>query len=464
MLSGAAAIILLVSCSSTPNPKSALRHSLQTIGDVHSIQYSGSGVNGDFGQALASGAEWPRREVVRYSRTIDYDQKSSSEEIEFAQEVFGGKKQNAEVSGDKAWGVRANGPLPQPANAEERQLQIWMTPHGFVKGALAAADTKYDAAGSIVFTALGKYKIAGNINDPGYVTRVETTLANPVLGDTPETIVYSDYKEYSGATFPTKILQRQGGFPVWDLAINYVRANPPAALAVPDEVKNAPPPAVSVQSSKIADGVWFLGGGSHHSVLVEFKDYAAVIEAPLNEERSLAVLAEAKKLVPDKPVKYVISTHHHFDHAGGLRAYVAQGVTIVTHESNKEYFEKLFQRPATLAPDLLAKNSKAPVIETVSDKYALTDGKQTIEVYPVEGDNHTEELLVAYLPGPKILVEADSYSPAAENTPPPSTPPPNAATLYNNIQRLKLNVATIAPIHGRGPVPFAEFKRFVGKS
>ena len=178
----------------------------------------------------------------------------------------------------------------------------------------------------------------------------------------------------------------------------------------------------------------------------------------------MAVLAEARKLIPNKPVKYLISTHHHFDHSGGLRTYVAEGATIVTHQSNKPYFEKTFKAPATLAPDEQAKKPKKANIVAVTDKYVLSDGKQTIEVYSTQGDMHTDELLVAYLPGPKILVEADSYSPGPPNAPAPAAAPPNAVTLYDNIQRLKLDVATIVGIHGRGPVPMAEFLKFIGKS
>jgi glyoxylase-like metal-dependent hydrolase (beta-lactamase superfamily II) len=99
----------------------------------------------------------------------------------------------------------------------------------------------------------------------------------------------------------------------------------------------------------------------------------------------------------------------------------------------------------------------------VTDKYVLTDGTQTIEAYATEGDTHTDELLVFYLPKPKILVEADSFSPGPPNTPPPSPAPPNAITLSKNIQRLKLNVVTIAPIHGRGPVPMSELMKFIAK-
>ncbi len=284
-----------------------------------------------------------------------------------------------------------------------------------------------------------------------------------MLGDTPVVTTYSDYKDYNGVKFPTKILQTQGGFAVWDLTVNKVEPNAPADLPVPDAVQSATVPKATVDSAKLADGVWYMTGGTHHSLVVEFKDYMAIIEGPLNEERSLAVMAEAKKLVPGKPINYVISTHHHFDHAGGLRTYVAQGATVVTHDSNKDYFQKTFMAPATLSPDMQAKSPKMPIIQGVTDKFVLTDGKQTIEVYATQGDTHTDEMLVAYLPKSRILVEADSYSPAAAGTPPPSPAPPNAVNLYNNIQRLKLNVATIAPIHGRGAVPMAEFLKFIGK-
>lgn len=458
--------VLMTACTKDAN--SVLNSAQNAMGNPKSIQFSATGMNAFFGQALSAGKEWPRRDLASYTRAINYDAKSSREEMTFAQPVFGGQQQNAEVNGNKAWNTGANGPNPQPAAAEERQLQIWLTPHGFVKGALAAgnASMKEGEAGSrlITFKALGKYDVTGTIDSNNMVTKVETIEANPVLGDMPVVATFSDYKDFSGIKFPIKIVQTQGGFPVWELTITNVQPNAPADLPIPDKVQSAAAPAVKVDMARLGDGIWFLSGGSHHSLVIEFKDYIAVIEAPLNEERSMAVLAEAKKLVPKKPVKYVISTHHHFDHSGGLRTYVAEGATVVTYESNKEFFEKTVQAPATLEPDAQSKAPKPAAFQTVSDKWVLTDGKQTIEVYATQGDTHTDELLIAYLPGSRTLVEADAYSPGPPNTSPPSPAPPNAVNLYNNIQRLKLNVVTIAPIHGRGPVPLTEFRKFIGKA
>jgi glyoxylase-like metal-dependent hydrolase (beta-lactamase superfamily II) len=205
-------------------------------------------------------------------------------------------------------------------------------------------------------------------------------------------------------------------------------------------------------------------GGSHHSLVVAFDEYAAVIEAPLDEQRSMAVLAEAKKLVPGKPVRYVLTTHHHFDHIGGLRTYAAEGATIVTHQSNVPYLEKTLIAPATISPDMQAKNQRTPMLQGVSDKHEITDGKQTIQIYATKGDTHTNEYTLIYLPGPRILVEADAFSPGPPGAAPPATPPPNAVALYDSLQQLKLNVATIAPIHGRGAVPMMELRKFIGRN
>jgi glyoxylase-like metal-dependent hydrolase (beta-lactamase superfamily II) len=459
--------LAIAGCSTTKDANGVLQDAQTAMGNVNSIQYSGTGMNAFFGQALTAGQEWPRRELSSFTRAVNYEQRSGRDELNFAQPTFGGQQQNAQVNGDKAWNMGPNGPVPQLAAAEERQLQIWLTPHGFIKGAIAAGDatltTPTEGTNVISFTALGKYKVDGTIDAQNLVTKVETKVPNPVLGDTDLVATYSDYKDFGGVQFPTKILVEQGGFPVWDLTVANVTPNAPLDVPIPETVQAATVAPVQTASTKLADGVWHITGGSHHSVLVEFNDYLAVAEAPLTEERSLAVLAEAKKLVPNKPVRYVLTTHHHFDHTGGLRTYVAEGATVVTHQSNVPFLENALAAPATIAPDTQAKSMKRPTFQGVSEKYVITDGKQTIEVYPTAGDTHTNEYTLIYLPASKILVEGDAYSPGPADAPPPATPPPNAVALSNEIDRLKLDVTTIAPIHGRGAVPVAELRKFVGK-
>ncbi len=463
----AALAVALNGCSQPRDAASVLRDAQEAMGNPTSIQYSGTGMNAFFGQAVTAGEEWPRRELAKFLRTINYETRSASEELEFTQPTFPSQQQNAHVNGDKAWNVGPNGPVAQPAAAEERQLHIWLTPHGFIRAAMAAGDatlSEGEGASTIAFTALGKFRVEGTIDAQNLVTRVATTIPTPVLGDTDVLATYSNYRDSGGVQFPGRIEIAQGGFPLWELDVTGVTPNAPLDLPVPEAVAAATAPAVQAASTELAPGVWHVAGGSHHSVVVEFAEYLAVVEAPLDEARSQAVIAEARRLAPNKPIRYALTTHHHFDHTGGLRTYVAEGATVVTHASNVAYFEKTLTAPATLAPDAQGRNPQKPVLEGVSDKFEITDGKQRIEVYATKGDTHTSEYTLVYLPGPGILIEGDAYSPGPPDAAPPATPPPNAVTLDDAIRSLKLNVRTIAPIHGRGAVPIAELRRFIGRT
>jgi glyoxylase-like metal-dependent hydrolase (beta-lactamase superfamily II) len=461
----AAAVLAVAGCGGSGTASSVIEDAQATMGNPASLEYSGTGMNAFFGQALIAGQEWPRRELSSFTRTINYEQRSARDELTFAQPVFGGQQQNAQVSGDRAWNMGADGPVPQPAAAEERQLHIWLTPHGFLKAAAAAPDatlTEGEGGRVIAFTAMNKYRVEGTIDEQNLVTRVATAIPNPVMGDTEVVAAYSGYRGFEGVQFPSQIRIDQGGFPLWELNVTSVTPNAPLDLPVPEAVGAATAAQVQTMSTPLGDGVWHITGGSHHSVLVEFDEYLAVVEAPLNEARSVAVLAEARRLVPNKPVRYVLTTHHHFDHSGGLRTYVAEGATVVTHESNVAFFRQALAAPATIDPDMQGKAMREPMLQGVSDRFEITDGRQSVEVYATMGDTHTGEYTLVYLPRQRILVEGDAYSPGPADAPPPATPPPNAVALYRDIQRLKLNVATIAPIHGRGAVPIAELRRFVG--
>ena len=455
--------------------------------DLKSIQYSGIGSNANLGQGVNPTAPWPRFDVTSYTRTINYTESSSKEELTRIQgnnpvrgggaPILGEQKQSNEVAGNFAWNVAGPNQVAQfGATLEERKLQIWMTPHGFLKAAklgngcainweCEAKVSKKTEAGkpqTVISVGFGKYPMEAYVDDKNMITKVEAKFANPVLGDMLITTTYSDYKDYGGVKFPTRITQTQGPYPTFDLMVKDVKPNAPAPLPVPDGVKTAEAPRNDVSVQLLADGVWYLTGGTHHSLVVEFKDYMAIIEAPLSEARSEAVLAEAKRLVINKPVKYLINTHQHFDHSGGLRTYVAEGATIVTHPMNKAFYDQMFKMKPTIAPDRLAKTPKVPVILPVMDRYVLTDGAQKIEIYAMKDDNHNEGMLIAYIPAGKILVEADEFNPPAADAPPPLSPPASSLNLYDNIQRLKLDVSKIAPIHGR-LVSMADFHKFLGK-
>jgi glyoxylase-like metal-dependent hydrolase (beta-lactamase superfamily II) len=469
-----AVIALYAGITSAQDAKARLQAASKAMGDVQSIQYSGTGKLDTFGQSWTPTSAWPATNITSYTKTIDYASKSAKEELTRVEpnppirgggRPFGGEdKQVNFVSGSYAWDQPRSSPVPQMGAAAERQLQIWLTPSGFLKAAMEnGATAKKGTMGTTVSFKTGKFTVEGTIDAQNLVTRTQTWIPNTVLGDMPVETLYSDYKDFGGVKFPAKIVQKQGGFPVLELTVTSVKANPGLEVTVPESVKTATPPAVRVVSQKIAEGVWFMGGGSHNSVLVEFPTYLAMIEAPLGDARSMAVMAEAKKLVPGKPIKYLINSHHHFDHLGGVRAYVAEGATIISNEMNVPFYNKIFSAPHDLAPDELAKNPKKAEIIPVKEKYVLSEGDRSIEIYHVDGDFHNADIQMMYLPKEKILVEADDYTPDAPGVPAPSGPRPKMfeANLSKQLQRLKLDVVTIAPLHGV-VVPFSEFEKAVG--
>ena len=188
-----------------------------------------------------------------------------------------------------------------------------------------------------------------------------------------------------------------------------------------------------------------------------------VVEGIGNEARSLAVLDEIAKLIPNKPVRYVINTHAHYDHAGGLRTYVAKGVTVVTHEINKPFFEKVWARPRTIAPDLLSKSPKPAILESVSDKKVMTDGTRTIEIYFMQGTSHNVANLMVYMPKEGLLYWGDGYNPPVGNDPRDfGRTPEQMIDLYRVITMNHLDVKTIAPAHGSGAKPFDDLKKAIG--
>jgi glyoxylase-like metal-dependent hydrolase (beta-lactamase superfamily II) len=218
-----------------------------------------------------------------------------------------------------------------------------------------------------------------------------------------------------------------------------------------------------VTVEKLADGVYYVKGGSHHSIAIDQKDHVIVVEGPQNEARSSAVIAKVKETIPNKPIKYLINTHAHFDHSGGLRTYVDEGATIVTHEMNRPYYEQAWAAPRTLNPDRLAQSKRTATFETFTDKHVLTDGNRAVEVYQIAGGGHNDAFAMVYLPREKILIEADAYTPAAADAPPPGMPNPFAVNLYDNIMKLKLDVRQIAALHGPRLTTLADLRAFIGQ-
>jgi glyoxylase-like metal-dependent hydrolase (beta-lactamase superfamily II) len=469
----AALVLFFPLAGSAQDGQVALEAAAKAMGtaNLKSIEYTGSGVNFAVGQSVAPGAPWPRFDLKSYTRSVNYETASHREDLVRSRAdsvprgggapAMGEARQTLVVNGDHAWNVTGPTAAPAPVALIERQLQLWTTPHGVIKAAMANNATVQGR--TIAFAVPGRFTVKASLDDKNLVERVEAVFSNAVVGDMPFEVSYSDYRDFGGVKFPMRIHQTVGAFPTLDLTVNEVRPNAPVDIQVPDNVRQATNPYSRVTSQVVTEGVWYLSGGTHHSVAIEMKDYVIVVDGPLNDERAVAVIGEVKRLAPNKPIRYVVNSHHHFDHSGGIRAFVAEGATVVTHEVNRPFFERALAAPAAVTPDRLAKAPRKATVEGVRDKLVLTDGTRTVEILHIAGNLHADGLLMVYLPREKLLSQADAYSPLALNVAPPAVANPNTVNLADNITRLGLAVDQLLPLHGR-IVPLSELNKTIGRS
>jgi glyoxylase-like metal-dependent hydrolase (beta-lactamase superfamily II) len=471
--------VVLVWTASAQDAKAVIGNASKAMGvdTLKTVQYSATGLDFALGQAPNPSSPWPKFINKSYTRAINFETPASRvDRVRMQgenpprgggqQPVVGEQPQNQTII------VNANTPWAQ-------QLEIWMMPHGFLRAAAARNATvesrtiggkKYNV---VSFVGDNKARVNGYINEQNLVERVETLIDNAFLGDMPFEAIYSDYKDVGGAQFPMHIVQKQGGHPTFDLNVADVKVNAAVDIQPPQGRGGAPAaaaapaaPANPTPSEKLGDGVYLITGG-YAIIAVDFKDHIALIESGQNEARALAVIAEAKRLIPNKPIRYVINTHSHIDHSSGLRAFVAEGSTILTHQVNKAYLEKVLSTPHTLNPDKAQQSGKKPVVEAVGDKKVLTDGTHVIELYHLKNFPHHDGMLIAYLPNEKVLLQADAYNPQATTAKPLVPPSPFTTSLLDNVQRLKLDVQRVVPVHypaDNRVVTMAEIARWVGRT
>lgn len=431
------------------------------VDGVTSITYSGTAANGNFGQSKSIAGPLATTAITKYTRAIDFSQPSSRAT---------GPTQPPPVPG-------APPPTPgtfnqniPPSASWANLIEIWITPWGFIKGAATnnATVRSQRIAGKpysvVSWTPPRKspsgqdYKITGYVNDQNLIERVETWVEHPVLGDMHVEATYSNYRDFGGLKIPTRIVQKRAGIQTFEATIAEASANPaniaellqpPAPPAGRGAGPGAPPagPAAppAVQSEKMGEGVYRITGG-YVALAVEFRDHVVVLEGGQPEARGLAVIGEVKRLFPNKPIRYVVNTHAHFDHSGGLAPFAAEGVTIITHDNNRTFLEKALSAPRTLLGDALAKSNRKPKVEGAGTKRALTDGTQMIELHYIQGLEHSDGMLVAFLPKEKILFTGDFNIPAAGQPVSPAI-----KTLVDNVDRLKLDFERHVLVHAPNP-------------
>lgn len=508
---GAVSTLALVWVLSAQSPaQKVIDDSMKAMGvsDAKTLTLKGEGGDGAVGQQLDAHSDyWRWYKNTDVVRSYDFEAKG-----------YRTKRTKGEGNVPPGGGNGTTTPAPTQnqdqvtmANNFNSQVEMAMTPIGFLKMAQANNATltsktekgkKWTVLSYPMTGGQGKATYAttvnGYIDDKNLVQKVEVTISQDFLGDIKWDAQFTDWKDFGGVKFPTKIVQRQWHPKIFELNVTDVKVNepvdltPPAAKGKggppggagggkggpggekggpggPGAAKGGAPAAPTAEVSEDLGGGFWLVTRGYGAIVVNFKDYIMLVEGAANDMRMDQVIAEAKRLVPNKPIRYIVNTHFHFDHTTGLRAAVANGITIITHKNNKGLFEDVMANSHALVPDeLQGKNPRPKVkLEYVDDKKVYSDGEHTVELYRIEGSTHNNAMLIVYLPKQKILLNADEFNVAAQApTAPVAEPNGYQVNLLKEIERLKLDVERHIPVHlpaGNRKVTQQELRYMAGK-
>ena len=441
---------------------------------VKTLSIEGEGTNGNLGQDMTPEATGQAFNVTGYRRLVDVPngrvriEQTRTPNFTYFQgqqaqkQVFG-------IDGEVGYGIAPNGNATRAPNAtaNDRRAEFYHHPVTIVRAALDPGaklgnPRAQDNQSVVDITTAGGLNFTLAIDSTTKLpTRVVSMTSNANLGDVAMETSFADYQDVGGLKLPAQLTTKLDTYTIADIRVTKQAVDAEVGdLAAPAAVASAAPvagpPQPTVTAEELSRGVWWLAGQSHHSVLVEFDDHLTLIEAPQNEPRTLAVIAKVKELRPDKPLTHVVVTHHHFDHSGGVRAAMSAGLTVIAHKASVPFFEALAKRPFTIAPDALAKNPQPAKVEGVDGEMVLTDKSKsmTVNLYEIQGNPHSDTLLMAYFPRERLLVEADVFNPG-------NAVSPFAANLLENIKKRNLRVDRIVPIHSK-IAPFSELVKTVG--
>jgi glyoxylase-like metal-dependent hydrolase (beta-lactamase superfamily II) len=429
--------------------------------DSQRLEFRAQGWEACLGQPWNISEGWARWSLRDYTRVMDY---SSGASLQRATRQAGMDQDRIGGCGAQPGAAPAAQQSSITANSDwPGALVMWMTPHGILQLAARYApqvETRNEGGWTIHFTYPEQgvnYPVTGEFDTAGRLLRTETRIDNTVFGDMLVETRFGPYQDFGPIRYPGSIEQLQGGFAVLDLQILEVVPDTQAEAELPARPGPAPgggggatqvsTPAITELTPDIV-----VSNGAYQAVFVNQPEGIVVIDGLQSEERSAELITQAKAAFPGKAIRYVISTHNHFDHASGLRAFVAEGATIITHVINEAFFREALSAPRTL---MFADPQSRPVmVQGVGDYFALGSGEQQIELYRLEGNIHADDMLIAYLPAISTVVEADILQPWIN----PvfgggrDGPHPFLVHLADELDRLNLPYTQFVPIH-RPPQP-----------
>ena len=315
----------------------------------------------------------------------------------------------------------------------------------------------------------------------GLPARIRTLDYDNIWGDVTYDMVLSDWRDFSGVKVAMNRKYELNGRVVQEVQLTDFRANVPVdakRFEVPAELKaDAPKPATgnvpyqwvvrrqfigtyldsdnrsfdmratsSLRMNELAPGVLHVVGGSHNSLLVEMADHLVMVDAPVSDEQSMWVVNQAKSRFPGKPIRWLVLTHHHMDHAGGVRAIVAEGAVLVVGAPAREHFRRVLASSMNRNPDMKPMDlSSVPILE-VPESHVMSDsrGRQVI-AYTMPDNPHAKGMLLVYVPDAKLGFVTDLWNPGQ---PLPEKATPGIVSVVNTVKRAGIEPARFAGGHG----------------
>jgi hypothetical protein len=453
-LVAAVGVVMLVGSLSAQDARAVIAEASRAMGvvGVTSVTLAGTAVYGNFGQSRTLSFGLAFTKIGNYNRTFD-----------FARGI-------SHTIGVAAPPGAPNGVPPgpfddliTPTSPGVKRLEIWTTPWGFLRGAAAASKLtlKTQTVDNVRYKVVSwttpfgassgrPYTIAGYISPEMIVDKVQTWIDHPLMGDLEVMFNYGNYQDAAGLKVPTKVSQKNIGMEVYVAGFAFAAVDPPdlEELLQPT-VRGVAAAPLPMLSKPLAAGVHLITGG-YDALVVELKDSVVILGGGGNEASGLALVAEARRLVPGKPITHAVNMHGHFDHAMVLPAFASAGITIVTDDPNRYFLQESLNTPRTLVGDAFAKSKRQAKVEGVIEKRVLGDAARSIELHHMKQVPHADGMLAAWLPKERILFVSDIESPVAGE---PLTP--SMVALQQNIDRLGLDFETFISNGPRSTPPLS---------
>lgn len=372
------------------------------------------------------------------------------------------QKQDQGVDGDVAYNIGGFGggttPIrPGAAAMRQRRMEMLSHPLTLVRTALDPKST------------LGPVRQEGANRTVGITTRTGETLtlavdrsglpfsvartADDNLGDILTRTSFPQYVQLAGLKLPARITTQTDRWKTSDLTVSYTLDADVGDQEAPEAVRNANPPQRSpatVTAEPIGKGVWYMVGPGEHSILFEFADHLVLYETPGDDDHTLAVIRKARETVPGKPLTVAINPHHHFDHSGGFRAAISEGLTMYAYKENQALFREVAARQHAVKPDALAKSPKPLKFQSIDGVLTIKDSVQEIVIYHVRpdpnGPTHCATELIVWAPRDRLWWKPTSTIMAGCSFHGVRTSSRTSSAFASSTSR------RVVPVHGMGTV------------